>query len=241
MQRHRFYAPPAQITNAIITLDNDESHHLARVLRLPPGAVVFAFDGEGNEYECEIAQVNKSKTELNVIAQHSNEVESPLQLTLGQALIKSDKFDWVVQKATELGVTRIVPLITEHSEFRKADGHEQRLQRWRRIALEGTKQCGRRKLPEISDVQNFQQFCEQQTAGQRLIFSERGGSGIASLSGTTSVSIAIGPEGGWSKAEIDLANAQGFIALSLGNRILRTETAALAAIALVQYQLGDLP
>ena len=241
MQRHRFYALPAQITNSSITLDNDESHHLARVLRLLPGAVVFVFDGTGNEYECKIAQVSKSKTELNVIAQLSNEVESPLQLTLGQALIKSDKFDWVVQKATELGVTRIVPLITEHSEFRKADGREQRLQRWRRIALEATKQCGRRKLPEISDVQNFQQFCEQQIAGQRLIFSERGGSGIASLAAAATISIAIGPEGGWSKAEIDLANAQGFIALSLGNRILRTETAALAALALVQYQLGDLP
>jgi 16S rRNA (uracil1498-N3)-methyltransferase len=238
MQRHRFFAPPSSLFDSRIALDAEESHHLARVLRLVPGAMVFAFDGNGAEYECEVARVHKDAAELQVIARLSNEVESPLQLTLGQALIKGDKFDWVVQKATELGVTRLVPLVTEHSELRKAEGRESRLQRWRRIALEATKQCGRRKLIELAEVATFVQFCAAET-GVKLIFSERGGSRLADVPRANAVTLAIGPEGGWSERELTLAEAHGFLPVQLGNRILRTETAAVAAVALAQYAFGD--
>lgn len=240
MQRHRFFAPPTRLFDSRIILDAEESHHLARVLRLLPGATVFAFDGNGVEYECEVARVSKEATELNVLARLSNEVESTLSLTLAQALVKGDKFDWVVQKATELGVTRIVPLVTEHSEFRKAEGRELRLQRWRRIALEATKQCGRRKLIEFGEVQNFQQFCETESHGLRLIFSERGGQGLAEVTRSNSVTLAIGPEGGWSENELKLSEAYAFVPVHLGNRTLRTETAAVAAVSLAQYLFGDL-
>lgn len=240
MQRHRFFAPPARLFDSRIVLDAEESHHLARVLRLLPGATVFAFDGNGAEYECEIARVSKEATELNVLARLSNEVESPLSLTLAQALVKGDKFDWIVQKATELGVTRIMPLVTEHSEFRKAEGRELRLLRWRRIALEATKQCGRRKLIELGEVQNFQQFCETEPNGLRLIFSERGGKGLAEMARLNSVTLAIGPEGGWSEGEIKLSETHAFVPVHLGSRILRTETAAVAAVSLAQYIFGDL-
>ena len=240
MQRHRFFASPARLFDSRIVLDAEESHHLVRVLRLLPGATVFAFDGNGAEYECEVARVSKEATELNVLARLSNEVESPLQLTLAQALVKGDKVDWVVQKATELGVTRIVPLVTEHSEFRKAEGRELRLQRWRRIALEATKQCGRRKLIELGEVQNFQQFCEAETNGLRLIFSERGGNGLAEIARADYLVLTVGPEGGWSEGEIKLAETHGFVPVHLGNRILRTETAAVAAVSLAQYIFGDL-
>jgi 16S rRNA (uracil1498-N3)-methyltransferase len=238
MQRHRFFASPFSIFDSRIVLDAEESHHLARVLRLMPGATVFAFDGNGVEYECEVARVHKDAAELQVIARLSNEIESPLELTLGQALIKGDKFDWVVQKATELGVTRIVPLVTEHSEFRKAEGRELRLQRWRRIALEATKQCSRRKLIELAEIATFAQFCAAET-GVKLIFSERGGSRLADVPRANSVTLAIGPEGGWSERELALAEAQGFLPMQLGNRILRTETAAVAAVTLAQYVFGD--
>ncbi|HEX4948567.1 MAG TPA: 16S rRNA (uracil(1498)-N(3))-methyltransferase [Blastocatellia bacterium] len=240
MQRHRFFAPPACHFDSRIILDPEESHHLARVLRLLPGATVFAFDGNGAEYECEITRVSKEATELNVIARLSNEVESSLHLILGQALIKGDKFDWVVQKATELGVTRIVPLVTEHSEFRKAEGRELRLQRWRRVALEAMKQSGRRKLLEVSEAQSFQQFCDAQTNGLRLIFSESGGRSLSETQRSNAVTLAIGPEGGWSEGELRLAKAHGFLPIHLGNRILRTETAAVAAVTLAQYLFGDL-
>ncbi len=240
MQRHRFFAPPVSSFDSSIILDPDESHHLSRVLRLLPGAIVYSFDGKGAEYECEVKRVSKEHTELSIIARLSNEVESSLQLTLGQALVKGDKFDWIVQKATELGVTRLVPLLTEHSEFKKAEGREARLQRWRRIALEATKQCGRRHLIEISEVQSFAQFCTPKADGLRLIFSERKGQPIAGIERAIAVTIAIGPEGGWGEQELLQAEASGFIPIHLGNRILRTETAAVAAVAIVQYLFGDL-
>src|SRR5262249_39191531 len=131
MQRHRFYAPPAQITDSGVTLDAEESHHLTRVLRLGEGARAFVFDGEGAEYECEVARVAKREVELSLLRRLDDVVESPLRLTLGQALIKGDKFDWVIQKSTELGVTRIAPLITEHGDIKRAEERAgQRMQRW---------------------------------------------------------------------------------------------------------------
>jgi 16S rRNA (uracil1498-N3)-methyltransferase len=240
MQRHRFFAPPSSIFTSRIVLDVEESHHLARVLRLLPGTMVFAFDGNGGEYECEVARVSKDAAELNVLARLSNEIESPLQLTLGQALIKGDKFDWVVQKATELGVTRLVPLVTEHSEFRKAESRDARLQRWRKIALEATKQCGRRRLMEVGEVQTLPHFCEAETNGLRLLFSERGGQRLTNTPRADSMTITIGPEGGWSESELKFSEALGFLPIHLGNRILRTETAAVAAVTLAQYLYGDL-
>lgn len=239
MQRHRFFAPPSSLFNSRIVLDAEESHHLARVLRLLPGATVYAFDGNGAEYECEVTRVHKDAAELQVIARLSNEIESPLLLTLGQALIKGDKFDWVVQKATELGVTRLVPLMTAHSEFRKAESRDARLQRWRRIALEATKQCGRRKLMEVAEVQEFSEFCSSHSNVVRLIFSERGGQELKEIPCTESVLVTIGPEGGWSEQELAFAAANGFLPIQLGNRILRTETAAVAAVTLAQHLFGD--
>jgi 16S rRNA (uracil1498-N3)-methyltransferase len=240
MQRHRFFASPLSLRESTILLDADESHHLGRVLRLLPGTLVYAFDGKGAEYECEVARVHKDHAELRVVARLSNEVESPLQLTLGQALVKGDKFDWIVQKATELGITRIVPLVTEHSEFKKVEGRELRLPRWRKIALEATKQCGRRTLTEIREVQSFEQFCATDTNDLRLIFSERQGKRLSEMPPASSLTIVIGPEGGWSERELQQAEAAGFLPIHLGNRILRTETAAIAAVAITQYWLGDL-
>jgi 16S rRNA (uracil1498-N3)-methyltransferase len=248
MQRHRFYAPPTQINGAQITLAADEAHHLARVLRLPIGAQVYVFDGCGNEYLCEIAHLDKHVATLNVIEPLTNPVESPLRLTLAQALIKGDKFDWVVQKATELGVTCIIPLITEHSDIRRAEERaENKLQRWRRIALEAVKQCGRRQLVEIAEPTAWTKFTLAETVSHRLFFSERGGRRFADYgheqSGgppPTSIILAIGPEGGWSEAELKLTEAGGWDFISLGPRILRTETAALSALVLAQEWFGDI-
>ena len=245
MQRHRFYAPTSGTTPSRITLGPEESHHLARVLRLAEGARVFAFDGEGREYECEVARVSKQAAELAVLTQLTDEVESPLRLALGQALIKGDKFDWVVQKATELGVTRIVPLATDYGDARRSDERaEHRLQRWRRIALEAVKQCGRRRLVEIAEPVSFAEFCAKEEAQQKWFFSERGGRSLreAAAEGRsrTSLTLAVGPEGGWSEAEMRLADSHGFTHIHIGTRILRTETAAVAAVALAQHLLGDL-
>lgn len=243
MQRHRFYAPTAQISGAHITLDADEAHHLTRVLRLPVGARVFAFDGCGNEYDCQIAVADKRSAALTIVEPLPGAVESPLQLTLAQALLKNDKFDWVVQKITELGVTRLVPLITEHCDIRKAEERaDARLQRWRRIALEAVKQCGRRRLLDIAEPLTWAEYCAQTSTNElNLIFSERGGQKLSALPTTAaSVSVAIASEGGWSEAELQLAEQHGFTPIHLGPRILRAETAAIAGAALLQQRFGDL-
>lgn len=244
MQKHRFHAPKSQLSNGQITLLTDEAHHLAKVLRLGEGDRVFAFDGEGAEWECEIARVSKHEAELAILRQLADEVESPLRLTLAQALIKGDKFDWVIQKATELGVTRIVPLITDHSDVRRAEERaEKKMERWQRISLEALKQCGRRRLVEIAEPVSFAHFCES-SSSPNLIFSERGGKSLrqlaAALDQPKQVSVCVASEGGWSEAELQKAETHNFTAVHLGQRILRTETAAIVAVALAQHLFGDL-
>lgn len=247
MQRHRFHATSSQFSEAAIHLDADEAHHLTRVLRLGEGARVFVFDGLGNEWECEVARTGKRDAELRILHRLENVVESPLAMTLAQALIKGDKFDWIVQKTTELGATRIVPLITDHSDVRLDKGRgeeriEQKLQRWRRIALEAVKQCGRRRLVEIAEPIDFMAFCEREKTG--WIFSERGGRSLREAAATPPppdrINLCVGAEGGWSAAELAAAETHGLTPVSLGPRILRTETAAVAAVTLAQHLFGDL-
>jgi 16S rRNA (uracil1498-N3)-methyltransferase len=245
MQRHRFYAPPTHFTATTVQLGEEEANHLTRVLRLGEGACVFAFDGEGNEYECEVDRVAKREVELRLLRRLDDVVESPLRLTLAQALIKGDKFDWVVQKTTELGVSRIAPLITEFSDIKRAEERaEQRLQRWRRISLEAVKQCGRRKLVEICEPINFEDFCALAPQTERLICSEHSGLSLREISlisrNVSELSVCVGSEGGWSERELQIASANNFQAVSLGERILRTETAAITAIVLAQSFFGDM-
>jgi 16S rRNA (uracil1498-N3)-methyltransferase len=245
MQRHRFYAPPSSFTETTVRLDADEAHHLTRVLRLGSGAQVFVFDGEGVEHECEVARVAKHEVDLNLLRRLDDVVESPLRLTLAQALIKGDKFDWVIQKATELGASRIVPLVTEHSDIKRAEDRAgQRLQRWRRISLEALKQCGRRRLVEICEPAPFDEFCASADRDACLIFTERGGGNLAEVStklrDVNQLSLCVASEGGWSERELRKAASCGFTPVSLGSRILRTETAAIVAVSLAQHLFGDL-
>lgn len=252
MQVHRFFALPEVIDNGTIRLTAEESHHLARVLRLREGERVSAFDGLGNEWECEIAAIHKSECRLSILNELETVVESPLRLTLAQALVKGEKFDLVVQKATELGVSRILPVITEHCEIRISEERsEQRLQRWQRISLGAIKQSGRRRLVEIDQPVRFQQFCRGLQGEPALIFSEKAGPeksgsekegrGLPPLAVQDSgLTVVIGPEGGWSDDEIELATSSGLIPVHLGPRILRTETAAITAVTLAQYYYGDL-
>lgn len=218
---------------------------MTRVLRLGEGARVFVFDGEGIEYECEVARVAKNEVDLNLLRRLDDAVESPLRLTLAQALIKGDKLDWVIQKTTELGVTRIVPLVTDHSDLRRAEERAgQRMQRWRRISLEALKQCGRRRLVEICEPASFDDFCESTAQGESLIFSERGGESFADVSAklrdVNQLSLCVASEGGWSEPELRKAESRGFTPVNLGSRILRTETAAVVAVSLAQHIFGDL-
>jgi 16S rRNA (uracil1498-N3)-methyltransferase len=245
MQRHRFFASPSQFTESSVSLDAGEAHHLTRVLRLSEGARVFVFNGEGDEWEAEVAHAAKREVDLRLLHKLEDRVESKLRLTLGQALIKGDKFDWIAQKATELGVTRIVPLLTDQSDIRRADERsDSRLERWRRISLEALKQCGRRRLVEITNPIKFSDFCRNERLSHSLICSEYGGLRLSEVApelfGAENVNLCVGAEGGWSPAEIKTAEENRFYPISLGPRILRTETAAVVAVALAQHHFGDM-
>jgi len=246
MARRRFYAPPEQVEGSAITLSHEESHHLSRVLRLRPGDPAFVFDGHGVERECEITEIGSKSARLRIIRVLEDAVESPSHLTLAQAVARGEKFDLIVQKATELGVSRIVPLSTEHSEVKlSSEQAEKRLERWRRISLEALKQSGRRRLVELVPPLTLQEFLESPPAASRriLVFSERGGSPVASIvkeAVGAAFTALIGPEGGWSDGELSMMEERGCLFATLGPRVLRTETAAIAALALLQHLTGDL-
>src|SRR5262245_1775208 len=249
MQRHRFYAAPDQFSLSHVRLDELESNHLWRVLRLREGACVYVFDGLGREWECRVISATKAAVELDLIQPITTVVESPLQITLAQALIKNDRFDWVVQKSTELGVARIIPLITIHSSILRAEERgKKQLERWQRISLEALKQCGRRKLVEIIEPIYLATFCENiEAEAVNLLFSERGGRRLSEINeirerlpSNGRINLMIAAEGGWSDQELQTAEAFHLIPVHLGARILRSETAAIVAVGLVQHLFGDL-
>jgi 16S rRNA (uracil1498-N3)-methyltransferase len=242
MQVHRFYAHPEEIGEETILLSAEESHHLARVLRVRTGTRVLAFDGRGQEWECQVVESHPKASRLNIEQRREDVVESSLSLTLAQSLLKGDKFDLVVQKATELGVTQIIPLLTDHSEARLGgERREQRRQRWQRISLEALKQCGRRRLVTISDPVAFSDLCRSLAGEPAWLLAERSGGAAPPRQGQADgLTLLIGPEGGWSDSELTLAQDSAIPLVHLGPRILRTETAAITAVALAQFLHGDL-
>jgi 16S rRNA (uracil1498-N3)-methyltransferase len=256
MQRRRFYAPPEQADGTFVTLSRDETHHLLRVVRMRPGDEAFVFDGRGREFKCSLSGVESDRARLRILDALAGEVESPLDLTLAQSLARGEKFDLIVQKATELGVRRIIPIVTEHGDVRLSDEKaSKRLERWKRVSLEALKQSGRRSLVEIGEPVALNSFLDATRAetSERdmtsrhpavLVFSERGGAAandaLDGVSIESGVIILIGPEGGWSDGELALFGERGIRAVTLGPRVLRTETAAIVAIALIQQALGDM-
>jgi 16S rRNA (uracil1498-N3)-methyltransferase len=239
MTRRRFFAPPSafDFTKHTITLTADEARHLREVLRLKPGDEVSVFDGVGKEFRGRVAQARRDFAELDLDEEiQPARPESPLQITLAVALLKGEKFDLVVQKATELGVSKIVPLITRYADIKLRDETDasKRVARWQRIALEAAKQSGRAVVPEVELPVSFASVLKNPC----LLFSERGGHGLTQIANP--ITAIIGSEGGWSDEELDQARAAGAQIVTLGGRILRAETAAITAAALLQHRFGDL-
>jgi 16S rRNA (uracil1498-N3)-methyltransferase len=250
MTRRRFYAPPQAFASDAksVTLSAEETRHLRDVLRLKSGDEVYVFDGAGREFRGQIQSVKRDSTEVSV----GDEVEparpeSPLNLTLAVALLKGEKFDLVVQKMTELGVVRVIPVITARADvkIRSDDDTDRKLIRWRRITLEASKQCGRARLMDIENPTAFHDFVERPGGDElRLMFSERGGASLVAAGETDkqrdSITALVGSEGGWTDEEIDQARDNDWKIVTLGGRILRAETAVIAVSALLQHRFGDL-
>ncbi|HEX7332716.1 MAG TPA: 16S rRNA (uracil(1498)-N(3))-methyltransferase [Pyrinomonadaceae bacterium] len=242
MTRRRFHAPPDAFNAQTVTLGVDEARHLRDVLRLKAGDEVYVFDGHGREFRCHIVSVSRHTAQLQVETEvEPAKPESQLQLNLCVALLKGEKFDLVVQKATELGVSKVTPLITRYADIHLRDESDatKRVSRWQRIALEAAKQSGRAFVPEISAPTAFERVANE---GLGVMFSERGGETLESLTNHAPghITALVGSEGGWSDEEIESAQARNFHVITLGGRILRAETAAITVTALLQHLFGDL-
>jgi 16S rRNA (uracil1498-N3)-methyltransferase len=267
----RIFLPPQKLTSDQITIDDENARYLSIVLRVKPGEIITIFDGLGHRYICRILQIHKKEVVVEMIKKEPYSAESPVSISLAQGLPKSDKMDLIVQKSTELGVSKIFPIITERSQIK----HTEKVERWRKIALSASQQCGREKITEIDEPVSFEEFlkntpltpldrgeqfpplkkglgsscCEalQREAGGflNIIFSEEQKEinlkkVLNDFKASKNIVLIIGPEGGFSGKEISAAVEKGFIEASLGPRVLRTETAPIAAISIIQYELGDM-
>jgi 16S rRNA (uracil1498-N3)-methyltransferase len=243
----RFFVRPEDVGSRELRLRGDEAEHLTRVLRLGPGAQVLVFDGCGHEYVSVVEGLESEGVVCRILADAPSPSPPTVSITLGQGLPKAEKFDWVIQKTTELGVSDIVPLITARVIPHLAASHlTRKVDRWRRLAREACKQSRRATVPQVREpmpVEAFYAAC--QSAELKLVLWEGEETRLlrtvlAASAPVVSVALVVGPEGGLTAQEVACGESYGFLATGLGPRILRTETAAVVAVALLQHRFGDL-
>jgi len=240
MRVSRLYTSAPLAAGKLIELDDDNGHYVRTVLRLKKDAELVLFNGRGGEYLCTVAEVSR-KAALIAVGQWSDRsVESPLQVTLGLGISRGDRMDLTVQKAVELGVNHITPLLTERCVVQfKGEKKPQRLLHWQKIVQHAAEQSGRTSLPALLEVEQLQNWLGNQQ-GLKVFLDPYAETTLSELKPETmKVTLLTGPEGGFSNQERDAAKASGFIPVRLGSRILRTETASLAALAAVQMLWGD--
>jgi len=239
----RFYCPPPLPDHGSFDLPPDAAHHASRVLRLREGDAVEIFDGIGNERHGKIDQIGGKRVAVSELTVTDTDRESPLRVVLAQAMASSEKMDWVVQKATELGVTEIQPLDTERSVARlSAERAEKRLEHWRQVAISACEQCGRNVLPTIHAPLSIMVWLRQMqgSPAAKLILLPQGATSLQTQPRPQSGAVLlIGAEGGFTAAESESALQSGFAPVRMGARVLRTETAAVAGLTALQTLWGD--
>jgi 16S rRNA (uracil1498-N3)-methyltransferase len=250
MRLTRVYVDAAIEPGTRITLEDSAAAHVTRVLRLRAGEALTLFNGRGGEYAASIAQSSARQVTVTVGEHRAIERESPLAITLAQGVSRGERMDLVVQKATELGVTQLAPLMLERSVVRlDAQQALRRLNHWHAIAVAACEQSGRNRLPEVLSPATLREFLESSGSAsaaapagtRRLLLSPAAERRLEDLDAPVgAVSVLIGPEGGLTENEQQAAHAAGFTAVRLGPRVLRTETAAIVALTLLQRQFGDL-
>jgi 16S rRNA (uracil1498-N3)-methyltransferase len=237
----RFFVPASSIRDGRARLPADEAHHLRHVLRIGPGARIDVFDGTGACY-AGIVETRGSEVWVAGLTAAPARPEPPLEVTLGLALIRLERFEWAIEKATELGVRAIVPIRAERSEVRLTDTRVPvRRERWLRIVRGAAKQSRRARVPEVEPPCALAELLARTRAGGiGLLLAEAGGEAWRPPGRLGSIVVAVGPEGGWTAGELAAAAAAGWLTVGLGPRVLRAETAAVAALAIVQFTAGDL-
>ncbi|MGC4098568.1 MAG: 16S rRNA (uracil(1498)-N(3))-methyltransferase [Nitrospira sp.] len=242
-----FFVSPACIFEQTISVTGDVLVHLRDSLRVTIGETLWVGDGQGTRYRAEITDVSKRAVTGRILETVQEPLFGTPRLILGQSLLKGDKMDWVIQKATELGVDELIPVESRHGVVQlKADRVDHQLIRWQRIALEAAQQSERWRIPPIARPQSLSGLLTTQaTASVTLMLTERReGTNLQSVelpkNKTGSVVVLIGPEGGWSKEEVQIAEQVKVLPINLGQQILRAETAAIAAVSILQSRLGNL-
>lgn len=245
MKYPRFFSPQPLSVGARVDLSESAARHAARVLRLKEEDCLTLFDGSGGEYVARIARIGRDNVAADVMQWNDVERESPIDITLIQALQSGEKMDLTVQKAVELGVTRIVPVASQRSVVRlEGDRAQRRVAHWRGVAASACEQCGRNRVPEVSALEGLRSWLARPASGGtvRLLLDPRSVNALGSLPlplADSGIELLIGAEGGLSPDEMDLAVRAGFVGVRLGPRVLRTETAGLAALAAIQCLWGD--
>jgi 16S rRNA (uracil1498-N3)-methyltransferase len=240
----RFFAPEARADAPTVRLPADQAHHLTRVLRMTVGATVSVFDGRGHEWVGRVSSIGHRAVSVELDAPLAPAAEAPVRVTLAMGLLKGDQMDAVVRDATMLGVAAIAPMTTAHVAVpARAWKGGAVLQRWRRIAVASAKQCGRAVVPDVSAVAALEAVIDTQAASALLVMCvEPARAVVAPLDEQpprpAAAILLVGPEGGWSGGEVDLAVARGARLLQLGPRTLRAETAPIAALSLLWARWG---
>jgi 16S rRNA (uracil1498-N3)-methyltransferase len=242
----RFYVARPQVEDGILKIEGDEVRHIRKVLRLGRGDEMHVFDASGNEYEGTITEEGSFSVSVRIRNIFPSQKESGLDITLAQSLLKGEKMDYLVQKAIELGIKRIVPFISTRSiPLLEGAKRIQRHKRWERIAIGASKQCGRGGLARIDPPGSFPDMLESATKDSlRLVLWEKEGERLKEVLGKKEkkeeVFFIVGPEGGLSQEEVGEAEKAHFIPVTLGKRILRSETASLCLLSILQYEWGDM-
>ena len=243
----RIYIAGEIARDALVSLDEAASRHVAGALRLRVGAPVTLFNGSGGEFAARVERVGRKSVAVRILGFLPAERETPLPVALGLAISRGDRMDYAVQKSTELGATAIYPLVTERTEVRlQGDRKDKKRAHWQQIAVSACEQCGRNRVPAVHEIQPLGAWLENLAPAEgvgtdcRLVLHPHGVQGLDGMPRPTSVSLLIGPEGGLSETEVDLARAARFCPMRLGPRILRTETAPVAALSILQFKWGDM-
>lgn len=244
---NRFYVNTNDIFEDEIIIKNDDVKHIKNVLRLDIDDEIIVCDGKNNDYKVVIKSIDKNSVLCKIIEKFDNKSESNLKITLYQGLPKSSKMDLIIQKATELGVSEIVPIITDRTivKIKDSDKENKKIDRWSKIALEASKQCRRGIVPEIKEIMSFEAMISKLKNQKNIIVPYENEENITmkkvlSEISDKNISIIIGPEGGFEDSEIKKLVEINSKIVTLGPRILRTETAGFTAIAITMYELGDL-
>mgnify|MGYP000330184582 CR=1 FL=1 len=240
MRIPRIYTHQPLQENTLIELEPQASQHLSKVLRMNEGAELTLFNGSGGEYSASISQLAKKQLTIQVHKEKTDDKQSPLDIHLGIAISKGDRMDWVMQKATEIGITQITPLYTERTEVKlKGDRAKKKTDHWQQVIISACEQSARNRLMSLKQPSSLSEWLRSTQAEKKFVLHHRSDEGLNSNEKPTSVALLIGPEGGLSNDEINQAQRHDFSALTLGPRVLRTETAPIAAASILQYLWGD--